>query len=214
MLDVRLSQPGPIPLEVTLHCAAGELLALMGMFKADRLYAMFALTGIILGAWYSLWLVQRTFFGKFREPIVEHAYHAASGAPTTAAAHSHGGEHGAGHGHGASHGGHDDHGHGGHGHAAPRGPVGDPSIGDLNVRELFAVVPLVACMCWIGLAPQYVLDRITPSLAPIEKRMQDTRQAAFEMRAKRVEVAAKRADAAGQDGSNVALVGGKQSQKE
>ena len=197
-----------------LNGFTGELLALMGMFKADRLYAMFALTGIILGAWYSLWLVQRTFFGKFREPIVEHAYHAAPGAPTTAAAHSHGGEHGAGHGHGASHGGHDDHGHGGHGHAAPRGPVGDPSIGDLNVRELFAVVPLVACMFWIGLAPQYVLDRITPSLAPIEKRMQDTRQAAFEMRAKRLEVAAKRADAAGQDGSNVALVGWKQSQKE
>ncbi len=197
-----------------LNGFTGELLALMGMFKADRLYAMFALTGIILGAWYSLWLVQRTFFGKFREPIVEHAYHAAPGAPTTAAAHSHGGEHGAGHGHGASHGGHDDHGHGGHGHAAPRGPVGDPSIGDLNVRELFAVVPLVACMFWIGLAPQYVLDRITPSLAPIEKRMQDTRQAALEMRAKRVEVAANGAEAAGQAGSDVALVGWKQSQKD
>ena len=47
----------------------GELLSVMGMFAANKLYATIALTGIILGAWYTLWLVQRTFFGKLKEPV-------------------------------------------------------------------------------------------------------------------------------------------------
>ncbi|MBS0262204.1 MAG: NADH-quinone oxidoreductase subunit M [Planctomycetes bacterium] len=49
----------------------GEVLSIMGMFASNKLYATIALTGIILGAWYTLWLVQRTFFGRLREPAVE-----------------------------------------------------------------------------------------------------------------------------------------------
>ncbi|HLJ09803.1 MAG TPA: hypothetical protein VKU82_01370, partial [Planctomycetaceae bacterium] len=52
-----------------LNGFTGEVLSLIGMFENNRLYAALGLTGIILGAWYMLWLVQRTFFGRFREPL-------------------------------------------------------------------------------------------------------------------------------------------------
>ncbi|MSR59079.1 MAG: NADH-quinone oxidoreductase subunit M [Planctomycetaceae bacterium] len=62
-----------------LNGFTGEILALMGMFKSNWLYAVLSLSGIILGAWYMLWLVQRTFFGRLREPGHEGHGHAASG---------------------------------------------------------------------------------------------------------------------------------------
>ncbi|MGQ0634749.1 MAG: complex I subunit 4 family protein [Planctomycetaceae bacterium] len=59
-----------------LNGFTGEILSLMGMFRVAPLYAVLSLSGIILGAWYMLWLVQRTFFGKLREPPLEdHAPH-------------------------------------------------------------------------------------------------------------------------------------------
>jgi NADH-quinone oxidoreductase subunit M len=54
-----------------LNGFTGEVLSVMGMFASNRLYAALGLTGIILGAWYMLWLVQRTFFGRLREPVLE-----------------------------------------------------------------------------------------------------------------------------------------------
>ena len=54
-----------------LNGFTGEVLALMGMFRESRIYAILALSGIILGAWYMLSLVRRTFFGRFHEPIIE-----------------------------------------------------------------------------------------------------------------------------------------------
>jgi NADH-quinone oxidoreductase subunit M len=63
-----------------LNGFTGEVTALMGMFQYNRLYAALGLTGIILGAWYMLWLVQRTFFGRLREPILEgHGDHSPPG---------------------------------------------------------------------------------------------------------------------------------------
>jgi NADH-quinone oxidoreductase subunit M len=64
-----------------LNGFTGEVLALMGMFRQNALYAILSLSGIILGAWYMLWLVQRTFFGKLREPVLEghHGAHASVG---------------------------------------------------------------------------------------------------------------------------------------
>ena len=47
MLDVRLSQPGPIPLEVTLHCAAGELLALVGPSGSGKTSVLRAIAGLL-----------------------------------------------------------------------------------------------------------------------------------------------------------------------
>jgi NADH-quinone oxidoreductase subunit M len=58
-----------------LNGFTGEILALLGMFREEPRYAILALSGIILGAWYMLWLVQRTFFGKLREPILERPRH-------------------------------------------------------------------------------------------------------------------------------------------
>lgn len=54
-----------------LNGFTGEVTALMGMFQEDWRYAALGLTGIILGAWYMLWLVQRTFFGRLRQPEME-----------------------------------------------------------------------------------------------------------------------------------------------
>ncbi|MFN0052453.1 MAG: NuoM family protein [Planctomycetales bacterium] len=54
-----------------LNGFTGEILSLMGMFARQPLYAILSLSGIVLGAWYMLWLVQRTFFGRLREPVLE-----------------------------------------------------------------------------------------------------------------------------------------------
>jgi NADH-quinone oxidoreductase subunit M len=63
-----------------LNGFTGEVLSVMGMFAHSKLYGTLALFGIILGAWYTLWLVQRTFFGTFREPVAEgHGTHHAVG---------------------------------------------------------------------------------------------------------------------------------------
>ena len=63
-----------------LNGFAGEFLILLGMFQrawADsppRLaaqlmtIAVLAVSGVVLGAWYMLWLVQRVFFGPLKEP--------------------------------------------------------------------------------------------------------------------------------------------------
>lgn len=63
---------------------AGELLILVGAFQRAwaqhlvgpafvyRAVSVLAVFGVVLGAWYMLWLYQRVFFGPVREPEVEH----------------------------------------------------------------------------------------------------------------------------------------------
>jgi NADH-quinone oxidoreductase subunit M len=46
----------------------GEVMALLGMFYKAPAYAILATAGIVLAAWYMLWLVERIFFGPLREP--------------------------------------------------------------------------------------------------------------------------------------------------
>jgi NADH-quinone oxidoreductase subunit M len=46
----------------------GEFLILVGAFKVNYVYAAFAVTGIVLGAAYMLWLFQRTMFGALENP--------------------------------------------------------------------------------------------------------------------------------------------------
>jgi len=46
----------------------GEFLILLGSFKARPLYAAFAVSGIVLGAAYMLWLYQRMMFGTLDNP--------------------------------------------------------------------------------------------------------------------------------------------------
>ncbi len=47
-----------------LNGFVGEFLILLGLFKSNIVYAAFAVTGIVLGAAYMLWLFQRTMFGE------------------------------------------------------------------------------------------------------------------------------------------------------
>jgi NADH-quinone oxidoreductase subunit M len=51
-----------------LNGFVGEFLILVGMFKTNVTYAAFAVTGIVLGAAYMLWLYQRTMFGEATTP--------------------------------------------------------------------------------------------------------------------------------------------------
>jgi len=46
----------------------GEFLIILGTFKTNVVYAVFAATGIILAAVYMLWMYQRTMFGKITKP--------------------------------------------------------------------------------------------------------------------------------------------------
>lgn len=46
----------------------GEFLILIGAFNVNKVWAAFAVTGIILGAAYLLWLYQRTMFGTLDRP--------------------------------------------------------------------------------------------------------------------------------------------------
>ena len=44
------------------------MLSLSGMYKADWIYAVIGTSGVVLGAWYMLTMVQHGFFGPLREP--------------------------------------------------------------------------------------------------------------------------------------------------
>lgn len=66
-----------------LNGFAGEIMILTGAFQRAwqsgvaegwlslRMFAILAVLGVVLGAWYMLWLVQRVFFGPLREPSHE-----------------------------------------------------------------------------------------------------------------------------------------------
>jgi NADH-quinone oxidoreductase subunit M len=47
-----------------LNGFVGELMILVGAFSAHRLWAYWAVVGVVLGAAYLLWLYQRVFWGK------------------------------------------------------------------------------------------------------------------------------------------------------
>jgi NADH-quinone oxidoreductase subunit M len=49
----------------------GEFLILLGVFKSNVVYAVFAASGVILAACYMLWMLQRVIFGKLNNPANE-----------------------------------------------------------------------------------------------------------------------------------------------
>lgn len=51
-----------------LNGFVGEVLSLMGMFRRDPIYAILGATGVVLGAWYLLGVLQKAFFGTLLEP--------------------------------------------------------------------------------------------------------------------------------------------------
>jgi NADH-quinone oxidoreductase subunit M len=52
----------------TLNGFIGELMILLGVFAASKVWAAFAASGVVLGAAYMLYLYQRTMFGKIENP--------------------------------------------------------------------------------------------------------------------------------------------------
>ncbi len=145
-----------------LNGFVGEFLVLTGMFQRGWVgptwmqstlmwVAILSVTGVVLGAWYMLYLVQRVFYGPLYEPAGDHG-HAEHGHAPVADGHD-------AHGH-ATHA-HDEHGHDAHGqHAEPPLP---PGPADMNIREFFALAPLVVFMFWIGLKPQDFTKRLDES---------------------------------------------------
>jgi NADH-quinone oxidoreductase subunit M len=57
-----------------LNGFVGEMLSLAGMFDRHTVYAVLGATGVVLGAWYLLNMLQQAFFGPLREPA--HGSHA------------------------------------------------------------------------------------------------------------------------------------------
>lgn len=51
-----------------LNGFVGEVLSLMGMFKQHPILAMIGASGVVLGAWYLLGVLQKAFFGPLQEP--------------------------------------------------------------------------------------------------------------------------------------------------
>jgi len=51
-----------------LNGFVGEFLVLVGVFKSNVIYAVFAATGVILSACYMLWMFQRVMFNKLTNP--------------------------------------------------------------------------------------------------------------------------------------------------
>jgi NADH-quinone oxidoreductase subunit M len=142
-----------------LNGFAGEFPILLGMFQRGwsqapaalgwqlLVIAVLAVSGVVLGAWYMLWLVQRVFFGPLREP-------AGHGAANIRAQHE------------TPH----------YSDAAARGgkapaleaPVveaaGDHAVRDMNFREVLALVPIAVFVFWIGLVPDTFLKPIAPAV--------------------------------------------------
>jgi len=166
-----------------LNGFVGEFMVLTGMFQRGwqtpavqgtvmMWISVLAVSGVVLGAWYMLYLVQRVFFGPLYEPQTDHAAHEhaeAHAAPVVdkfapeSHAHAHDrAELSQGHDHSHELGSHD-HDHG-HGHAEPALP---PGPGDMNWREFFALAPLLVFVFWIGLFPQHFLQPLTPLWATI-----------------------------------------------
>jgi NADH-quinone oxidoreductase subunit M len=96
--------------------------------------ALMAVVGVVLGAWYMLWAVQRVFFGPSREP------------PRSA-----------GHGHAPA--GRDE----GHAHGHGVSPVPAEQC-DIRWHEFVALAPLAVFAVWIGLAPGTFLKPVSPAI--------------------------------------------------
>ncbi len=87
----------------------GEFLILLGTFKVNKIAAVLAATGVILGAVYMLWMFQRVFYGKVTNPK-------------------------------------------------------NLNIPDLNLRELVYLAPLILFIFWVGLFPNFFLNKMHKSV--------------------------------------------------
>ncbi len=135
---------------------AGEFPLLLGVFQrgwADAssahspqllVVAVLSLGGVVLGAWYMLWMFQRIFFGQRGQ---------GSGIRDQGS-----GIRGQGSGIRGQ-------GSGGRGQGSEiRDRAAVESVRDLSFREVLIFTPLVAMIFWIGLYPRFFLDRLAPTV--------------------------------------------------
>ena len=137
-----------------LNGFVGEFMVLLGSFQrawsgvaiewrtSYLTMAVAAVVGVVLGAWYMLWAVERVFFGASRQPPADHGH-----APPSTADHGAGGD--------------DSHGHG-------HGPAAAEPTDDLRWYEWVALAPLALFVLWIGLFPATFL---APSAAAVRTAM-------------------------------------------
>ena len=137
-----------------LNGFVGEFMVLLGSFQrawsgvaiewrtSYLTMAVAAVVGVVLGAWYMLWAVERVFFGASRQPPADHGH-----APPSAADHGAGGD--------------DSHGHG-------HSPAAAEPTDDLRWYEWVALAPLALFVLWIGLFPATFL---APSAAAVRTAM-------------------------------------------
>jgi len=97
----------------------GEFLVLSGTFLADgpwdlRWYVAVAATGVILGAFYMLWMFQRVMFGPLKNEK-------------------------------------------------------NKKLTDLNLREWVVLTPLIVLIFVMGIKPQFIIDRMEPSIEAFRK---------------------------------------------
>jgi NADH-quinone oxidoreductase subunit M len=166
-----------------LNGFAGEFPILQGMFARAwngappaieshlKVISVLAVLGVVLGAWYMLWLIERVFFGPLREPGGDHAqpHHAqpahvqpdhAQPAPVQPA-----------------------HAHGSHGHAVEVSSSGHGSaVRDLSFRELMALAPLAVFIFWIGLHPDFFMRRMAPSVDELSRPVAQRFEQSYETR--------------------------------
>lgn len=100
-----------------LNGFVGEFLILLGTFQANEAFAIFAATGVILGAVYMLWMFHRVNFG----PLTKEE---------------------------------------------------NKKLKDLNLREIFVLVPIVLVIFWIGVYPKYFLNKTEKSVEDLLKNRQ------------------------------------------
>jgi len=101
----------------TLNGFIGEFTILIGAFMHNTWWAVFAATGIVLGAGYMLWMYQRVFFGELKNEK-------------------------------------------------------NKGLADLNLREQWTLIPLVAMAFWIGLYPKPFFDRMEPTVNNVMHRLE------------------------------------------
>jgi NADH-quinone oxidoreductase subunit M len=130
-----------------LNGFVGEFPILVGMYATSPVAGVLAGTSMVLGAFYTLWMLQRVMFGPLREPGHGHGPH-----------HGHDGSHPQAVDRSTSH--HqDDHGH--HHHAKVI------QIDPLGWHEILGLAPLIAFIFLIGLRPARFVDPLNPPVAKI-----------------------------------------------
>jgi len=129
-----------------LNGFVGEFPILVGMYDTSPVAGALAATSMVLGAFYTFWMIQRVIFGPLREPGHGHGTHLEPKSEAESAAHTH--EH------------HDGH---GDGHHHDHGPV---RVDPLKWHEILGLTPLVVFIVLIGIRPGYFTR---PMNRPIEK---------------------------------------------